>query len=43
MSNNSVYSYNVADATIKIISKGTITDSQRKGWMHKLWDKFSPF
>lgn len=41
--NNTVYSFNVADATIKFISKGTITDSQRKGWFHRLWDKFSPF
>ena len=43
MSNNTVYSYNVADATIKFISKGTITDSQRKGWLHRVWDKISPF
>lgn len=41
--NNTVYSYNVADATIKIISKGTITDSQKKGWFNKIWDKISPF
>jgi flagellar L-ring protein FlgH len=41
--NNTVYSYNVADATIKFITKGTITDSQRKGWFHRLWDRFSPF
>ena len=41
--NNTVFSFNVADATIKFISKGTITDSQRKGWFHRLWDKFSPF
>jgi flagellar L-ring protein FlgH len=41
--NNTVFSYNVADATIKFISKGVITDSQRKGWFHRLWDKFSPF
>ena len=41
--NNTVYSYNVADATIKFVTKGTITDSQRKGWFHRLWDKFSPF
>jgi flagellar L-ring protein FlgH len=40
---NTVFSFNVADATIKFISKGTITDSQRKGWFHRLWDKFSPF
>jgi flagellar L-ring protein precursor FlgH len=41
--NNTVYSYNVADATIKILSKGTVTNSQRKGWFLELWDKFSPF
>lgn len=43
MSNNSVYSYNVADATIKFVSKGTITNSQRKGWFQKLWDAVGPF
>jgi flagellar L-ring protein FlgH len=41
--NNTVYSYNVADATIKFVSKGTITDAQRKGWFTKVWDKLSPF
>jgi len=41
--NNTVFSFNVADATIKFISKGTITDSQRKGWFQRFWDKFSPF
>jgi flagellar L-ring protein FlgH len=41
--NNTVLSYNVADATIQIVSKGTITDSQRKGWFTRLWDKISPF
>lgn len=41
--NNTVYSFNVADATIKFVSKGTLTDSQRKGWFQRLWDKFSPF
>jgi flagellar L-ring protein precursor FlgH len=40
---NTVLSLNVADATIKFVSKGTISDSQRKGWFHRLWDKFSPF
>jgi len=43
LANNTVYSYNVADATIQFISKGTITDSQTKGWFHRLWDKLSPF
>ena len=41
--NNTVFSYNVADATIKITSKGAITDSQKKGWFNKIWDKLSPF
>lgn len=40
---NTVFSYNVADATIKFVSKGTITDSQRKGWFQRIWDKVSPF
>ena len=40
---NTVFSYNVADASIHIISRGTIADNQRKGWFAKLWDKFSPF
>ncbi len=41
--NNTVYSYNVANATIQFISKGTISDTQRKGWFHRVWDKVSPF
>jgi flagellar L-ring protein precursor FlgH len=41
--NNTVFSYNVADATIKYISKGTISDNQRKGWFTKIWDKVTPF
>jgi flagellar L-ring protein FlgH len=41
--NNTVFSYNVADAKIQIITKGSITDSQRKGWFTKIWDKLSPF
>ena len=41
--NNTVFSYNVADAKIQIVSKGAITDSQRKGWFTKIWDKLSPF
>jgi len=43
LANNTIYSYNIADATIQIISKGTISDSQRKGWFHKIWDKVAPF
>ena len=41
--NNTVFSYNVADASIKMVSKGTITDSQRKGWFTRLWEKIAPF
>ena len=41
--NNTVFSYNVADATIKIVNKGTVTDNQRKGWFTQLWDKINPF
>lgn len=40
---NTVLSYNIFDATIQVIGKGTITDSQRKGWFTRFWDKLSPF
>ncbi|MGC9941051.1 MAG: flagellar basal body L-ring protein FlgH [Verrucomicrobiota bacterium] len=42
-SNNTVMSFNVADATIQFIGKGTVTDSQNKGWFTRLWDKINPF
>ena len=41
--NNTVYSYNVADATIKYVSKGTVSDAQNKGWFTRIWDKVTPF
>ena len=41
--NNTVLSYNVADATIQIVGKGTVTDSQNKGWFNRVWDKINPF
>ena len=40
---NTVLSYNVADATIQIIGKGTVSDTQNKGWFNRLWDKINPF
>lgn len=40
---DTVYSYNVADATIQILGKGTVTDSQRKGWFTRIWDMLNPF
>jgi flagellar L-ring protein precursor FlgH len=42
-SNNTVFSYNVADAKVQIVNKGSITDNQRKGWFNRIWDKVSPF
>jgi len=40
---NTVLSFNVADATIQIVGKGTVSDSQNKGWFTRLWDKINPF
>ena len=40
---NTVMSYNVADATIQIIGRGTVTDTTNKGWFGRMWDKLSPF
>lgn len=41
--NNTVFSYNVADATIKIVGKGAVSDSQKRGWFTKFWEKITPF
>lgn len=43
LSGNSVSSSSIADATIKFVAKGTLTDSQKKGWFSRIWDKVSPF
>ncbi len=40
---NTVFSYNIADANIRYISKGTVSDSQKKGWFNRAWDKVTPF
>jgi flagellar L-ring protein precursor FlgH len=40
---NTVLSYNVADATIQIVGKGAVTDSTNKGWFNRVWDKVNPF
>ncbi len=40
---NTVLSFNVADATIKFVSKGGVADSQKRGWFTRAWDKISPF
>jgi flagellar L-ring protein precursor FlgH len=41
--NDTVFSYNILDATIQFVSKGTITDNQRKGWFTRVLDKVNPF
>jgi flagellar L-ring protein precursor FlgH len=41
--NDTVYSYNVADATIKFVGTGPLSDSEKRGWFTKIWDKFTPF
>ncbi len=43
MANNTIFSYNIAEATIKYVSSGTISDNQRKGWFTKIWEKVTPF
>ena len=40
---NTVFSFNVSDASIQIIGKGTVSDTQRKGWFTRIWDKLTPF
>jgi len=40
---NTVYSYNVADADIRYESAGPITDANRRGWLAKFMDKIWPF
>jgi flagellar L-ring protein precursor FlgH len=42
-SDDTVLSYNIADATISITGKGTVSDTQRKGWFTHAWDKVTPF
>ncbi|HAM70727.1 MAG TPA: hypothetical protein DCM86_03700 [Verrucomicrobiales bacterium] len=40
---NSVFSYQVHDASIQIVSKGAASNSAKKGWFNKVWDKVNPF
>jgi flagellar L-ring protein FlgH len=43
LGNNTVSSYNVADATIQIIGRGAVSDATNKGWFNRIWDKVNPF
>lgn len=40
---NTVMSSNMADARIEIVSEGTLTDAQKKGWLLRLNDRINPF
>jgi flagellar L-ring protein precursor FlgH len=40
---NTVSSTNVAGAQIQIVSEGTLSDAQKKGWLLKLNEKTNPF
>jgi len=40
---NTVYSYNVADADIKYDSTGPVTDANKRGWFTRILDKLWPF
>lgn len=40
---NTVLSSNVADATVTFLSKGAMTDGQRKGWFTRFFERINPF
>ena len=42
-SDNSVFSYQIADMNIRYLSSGVVSGAQNKGWLMKFWDKISPF
>ena len=39
---NTVVSTNIADAKVKFISEGALTDAQKKGWLSRGIDRFNP-
>ena len=40
---NTVFSWNLADVTMKISSEGDLKEATKKGWFTKIWDKVNPF
>jgi len=40
---NTVLSSRIADAQVRIVSEGTLTEAQKKGWLLRLNDKISPY
>jgi len=41
--NNTVFSYNLADVSLKFSGKGAVSSVQRKGWFSKAFDLLNPF
>lgn len=41
--NNTVFSYNLADVTIKFENSGVVSAAQKKGWFSRAWDVLAPF
>jgi flagellar L-ring protein precursor FlgH len=42
-SGNTVADANIADATIQILGKGSVSDATKKGWFTRILDKVNPF
>lgn len=42
-SRNEVYSYQLADLSLRFHTAGTLSDSQKKGWFTQFFDKINPF
>jgi flagellar L-ring protein precursor FlgH len=40
---NTIDSTNIAGAQIQVVSEGTLTDAQKKGWLLRLNEKISPY
>ncbi len=42
-SRNEVYSYQLADLSLRFHTAGTLSDSQKKGWFTQFFEKINPF
>lgn len=40
---NTIISSRIADARLEFLSEGTLTESQRKGWLTRVYDLVNPF
>ncbi len=43
LADNTIASSKIADARIDLVSEGTLTDTQKKGWLMRLDEKISPY